>query len=1571
MTSVVVEFDRLWQTGGETPDLFDFVRQTPEVTAEQQKELVLLDQFYRWNRGVEISANTYFRNFPDLAADSEFRIELILEELGYREQQDSLVQLDKFVDQFVDDKSELQRRLSQDSSRTVTVNRDSNEPVVNPGDRIDRFEVVSELGRGEFGVVYRAHDPDLNREVAIKVPFRKHIERAGGAQEFVQEAQVVAGLDHPGIVPVYDIGKLGRDNAFVVTKLIDGQSLVEQPKPLAPREAARIVSAVARALHHAHRKGIVHRDIKPANILLAQNGTPFVVDFGLSKFGEHGFGGKQWIGTPAFMSPEQARGESHRVNGRSDIFSLGVVMFQLLVGKLPWKGNSAREIMREIQYDEVTPIRQVVDNVDRELERICLRALANQASQRYTTALDFADDLESWLEDSLEYGKENPNLTIEKAAAEDNALPSVMPRGLRSFSEEDSDFFLQLYPGPVNRLGIPDVINFWISRIHDRRPDESFSVGVVYGSSGCGKSSMLKAGVLPRVSNQVHTLYVEARSSDFELLLLQRLRQTLEGLPEDLSLAQSLQLLRTEESLRNGRKLLLVIDQFEQWLHSWDGGAEETLINAIRQCDGSNLQCLISVRDDFWMAITRFMRQLDEPLVGRVNSEGVELFDKRHARNVLIKFGKSYGCLNPKDADITRAQQEFVEQAVELLAIEEKVTPIRLSVFAEMVKGRSWSIETLEKMGGTVAIGAAFLEDSFGSSAPPQYRAHASSARKILTSLMPESGTSIKGASRSQRELCKASELEFEHQEFAEVLRILDQDLRLITPTERADSDRTDLNFSLTHDFLVPSLREWLTREKKSTWTGRTELMLAERAHEWSLKNTNRSLPTIFEFGKILALTRSRDWNESQTALIKKATSFYGSWLAIGLTFAFFFAMIAFDLNGRMQSGLLVDKLVSARVNEVEPILQQIHSYRQWAVPQLARLEEQGFPDLRPSDRERTLAFVRMGLNSDSVTRQLLERLLVADPAEHQLISDWLTRRRVLPTVARETDQLWEKISSRKKTDVAGQLRAAVALARLQPDSQRWSTVGDHLVDVLLMSEPIELGDWITPLQNVSECLLPRLEQLFRSGNPGQQRNTAYLLGRYVVREPELLANLILDSNTNQIEALADLAIQNLPSLDKPFVEALDRLTPRNVEEGWEDSKYDQYFGRLSNALSFLALRSGKQAFLEALKGSADDSLRSFLIHRFAKGVGSYDFLFKHLNSESDPAVRQAIILMLGTIPIGDFKEDAFQRIKIHFFDLYVNEPDAGVHGAVDWALRKWKFQRHVAELQKQCPLGDFDGERNWYFTSQGHRMVVIPKQDYFVGSHPDVVTRYQSEDELFTQTLRRGFAIADRETSIQQFQEFLDEHPIKPVNKTRLHKSANNIDCPIMNLTWYNAAHYCNWLSEQEGIPEDQWCYVPNEKGLYGPGMKIKPNHMELTGYQLPSSEQWYCAGRAGTATARFYGRGMEMMDYFIWNQRNSGAQAQPVATLLPNRFGIFDLIGNVNEWLGDRRFPENSEASDEVRNNQKFMTTNGSWRVNERRMRNSAIFNVYEPDRDELATNVRPARMIHWNSKPNGIEP
>jgi serine/threonine protein kinase len=295
-----------------------------------------------------------------------------------------------------------------------------------------RYQVRELHGRGGFGKVYIGFDPQLNRQVAIKVPRVKGVE---AGQQFLLEGRQLAQLQHPGIVTVYDAG-VHEGQFYLVSDYVQGVSLHTWLIDNRPtwRESARIAAELADALAYAHAHRTVHRDVKPDNIIMKEGKTPILVDFGLAISDEvleeaqiRGISG-----TPSYMAPEQAAGKAHRIDGRTDIYALGVVLYRMLCGRLPFHSADTFELLRQVREDEPQPPRQLVPELPPELERICLRALAKRQTDRYTAAGDMARDLRAVLESRPDSGPSGRSWPPDREAdTVRTAMPSSTARRAR------------------------------------------------------------------------------------------------------------------------------------------------------------------------------------------------------------------------------------------------------------------------------------------------------------------------------------------------------------------------------------------------------------------------------------------------------------------------------------------------------------------------------------------------------------------------------------------------------------------------------------------------------------------------------------------------------------------------------------------------------------------------------------------------------------------------------------------------------------------------------------------------------------------------------------------------------------------------------------------------------------------------------------------------------------------------------------------------------------------------------------------------------------------------------------
>ena len=1113
------EFEQLWQDG--EPKRIEFFLARAEDDSERASllaELLSLEIDYLRRNGEQPDVAAYVNRF----SDNEESVRRVFSELADRPGDGG--------------KPSSKRSSGSRSSFFGTA-----DPLSDFQFSEGRYVVLEKLGVGGFATVYRAFDQSLQRDVAVKVP-HAHRAKDYDLDAYLNEARLVAKLDHPGIVPVYDAGRSPDGVCYVVSKLIKGQNLAQMMRQLRPTcdESISIVIQVADALHFAHQCGLVHRDLKPANILLDAKRSAFVTDFGLAMETDNPVDRNAFVGTPAYMSPEQAAQESHLIDHRTDIFSLGVILYEMLTGRRPYRGSGMREVLEAIREGSCASPKQFVASLSPQIDRVCMRAIAPRISDRYESVDAFRTELAAVHDSNIVAPQAQPTRPPSTTHAS-----VVIPRGLRSFDETDSDVFLELLPGPFDRSGLPTSLAFWRKRIS---PDSShpFRIGLLSGPSGSGKSSLVKAGLIPRLPDGVRPLFIEASAEHTEATLLEAIHRQIPDI-ETNDLVEAFAALRRTEHPRH----CIFIDQFEQWLER-NEVENSQLVAAFRHCDGEHLQCVLMVRDEFGMMAARLLYELDIPVEQGVNFAAVSTLPSKHARQTLVKFGRALDQFSQGDGNLSADQESFLDAAIESISENGRVVPVQLALFTEITRDRTWETDVLAET-GQHGLGVAFLEKSFGEKTlHPECRLHRVAARRVLKALLPARNIEIKGSLKTREELLRASGYEGSAEKFNALMRLLDRELRLITPTEvirDESSDQTtdeaatkETGYLLAHDFMVAPLREWLTQKDKQTVRGRAELCLAERASWWADSKATQQLPSFSEWLSIRLFARSSEWSESERAVMQTANKRYLTQVAlVGVL-----AVITFwswnRWNTQQRAEALADRIVNAKQSDLP---QLVHNATLGSSQITTRLRSRtGDGSLSPE--QQLNALVALSRRAGKAQPPLIDGLMVAKAETFAAACKSLT------SLGSELISELQSIMNAEAEETSERrFRAACLIAQLDASQIPDERVSD-VTDQLIRRNLLELRVWAELLRPLRDRLSRPLREYFGDASDSDtQRVAATILAQMHEDDPITLLDLAEVCEGSHLgillAPLSDHKDVALPELQRRWSASFRPLTERSM----------------------------------------------------------------------------------------------------------------------------------------------------------------------------------------------------------------------------------------------------------------------------------------------------------------------------------------------------------------------------------------------------------------------------------------
>lgn len=458
LEQILLDFDQNWNSDR----LAALVKQLPtddSVRGTFLIELIKIDLERHWQQGQHPIIESYLQQFPELGTTETVSTELLFAEYQVRRQFGEKAPMKAMIQRFPSQEKQLRQLASKNrSSRSVsrqalrptpnseqaTTEDSSNENDFSPPEQFGRYRILRQLGQGGMANVYLAHDGQLDREIALKIPQFKGSNKSKAQARFEREARAAASLEHPNICPVYDVGSIDGI-PYLAMAYVQGRSLADylsQTKSISTRQSVALIRKIALILQEAHDRGVIHRDLKPSNIMINQRKEPVVMDFGLARQINHS--GPRLtqmgsiMGTPSYMPPEQVNGDIDAMGATCDIYSLGVMLYELLAGRVPFEGPTAA-VLGQVIMKEPEPPSVHNSELDKALEQICLKAISKQPEQRFTSMAQFASALSDWLKatstkktDGIQTPKSSPTLNpFSSLDSSDDSAPIIQSAARR------------------------------------------------------------------------------------------------------------------------------------------------------------------------------------------------------------------------------------------------------------------------------------------------------------------------------------------------------------------------------------------------------------------------------------------------------------------------------------------------------------------------------------------------------------------------------------------------------------------------------------------------------------------------------------------------------------------------------------------------------------------------------------------------------------------------------------------------------------------------------------------------------------------------------------------------------------------------------------------------------------------------------------------------------------------------------------------------------------------------------------------------------------------------------------
>jgi formylglycine-generating enzyme required for sulfatase activity/tRNA A-37 threonylcarbamoyl transferase component Bud32 len=1466
-------------------------------------------------------------------------------------------------------------------------------------EKIGRFTLLHTLGEGGFGTVYKAVDAKLERTVALKVLHTKKMGSTDQEARLLREAKAASLLNHPGIVKIYEL--VDKDPIMVlVEEYVEGDTLdrLIQKKTLTQKEQLNLVAKIADALAYAHDNRVIHRDIKPANIMVDSHGEPRILDFGLAK--REGIDDSmtqegQLVGTIVYMSPEQANGHVKMISGASDQYSLGIILFQMITGELPFRG-AGNMVLRQIVLDDPPNPRSLNDSISRDLENICLKTLSKKISDRYASTAEFAKDLRRYLNyepvearpvgvvGKLErWARRNRTLATSLASIAAILILATLVStyfAFKSFNDlqariaaeeagKQAQIKLLLEGDPAE---LRPVIVAFRQNLQEYEPDlRSKQNDPQLDARKQARVLLALCDKEPALEEKLYQL-IDQLSTPDALLVNEFLKKS----PSKEREQQLWSTLKNRQATPSQRLIAAVVLGKVNAQHpNWVQMGQPVLEDLLDPASTLHLRLWIQQLKPIW-------GHLQKPLIKEC-SKNTDSQRSILATTVYFQFfGNDIPGLMNLLAEIIPANMPMVINQLKLLN-KAKDVQTALRKLAEPGADRSALIIVPANLPAPSEAIVRKLEASAGI-VHPSFAICSALTWPDVASVMKEMAA------------CGYRPVRFRPYSTT-------QGLRAAVIWHR-DSLPGSAGWDFAYDLSDKELETKVNQLRAKNWmlVEAASYDVERRAGENEVRYAVISMPAPpkTDFKLLLDHKESSYLENNQKWLFSPSAIFHRTGI---LDLEKGALPIAHSVRGTQPGQATFTQILSTipaqrgiesfmpsfglALSEDKFRLTQadfnIHHDIAWVVPDTPTSRLAYFTQMRDNarrlinERKMTELVLTKSLpyfsqlpdsaKGSALAHRIFDLLFLQanfdqTRASYELSTDpeWINESRQLAgneQLSAEFDALLALYWSRAGEKELAELCSTRYTQRKSSDL-RQSVFLTSAVQILLnkskaVPDAVKALDQATrnfpdSLSRFLQCRLYCLaaETLNSTSPEGKPYlDKAWPLAKQVIQDGEGPGYELDEFWSRDFAPLADKLEPLLQNKRKQLRYCTTWSPARQLDQRlhygetadlalplWQTWLAEGYVPHTISAIEWQGKvrlittwrrarpnpeqdaaaahrRANAQLTLARLDDPADTwkslenasvsnvdaELANELIFRAARCKVSPQLLVTRLLQPCTPLLKHRLLIALGQYSLeecGPAQKELLQALT----QWLLNDPDSGVHAACDWLLRTWKQDALMQAAWKgQDRTLEKRENRLWYRSKTGQEYIIFPDPPpFYMGiSVDDTEATFPSRERPHFRRIGHAYALASKEVTRKEFLEFNPQHNAGDL------RFAPTDDCPVGSIRWAKAAEYCNWLSQKEGIPPNQWCYVVDQKSG---AVSIAPNYLERTGYRLPVEAEFEYACRGNSRTIRFFGNSPKGIHRYVWFSDNSDRQLHPVGSLPPSPKGLFDLFGNGSEWQNNK---------------------------------------------------------------------